>query len=121
MNWRNAVVALAFVGLVLAGQAAVASNAPAEGAAVAPAEGAAVAPADEETPVRLMVKAFAAVLIAGISIVAAAYAVARVGCAAVGAVAEKPELMGRTIPFVALAEGLAVLGFAIAILIMYTM
>ena len=121
MNWRNAVVAMAFVGLVLAGQAAMASNAPAGGAAVAPAEGAAVAPADEGTSIRLMAKAFAAALVASISIVGAAYAVARVGSAAVGAVAEKPELVGRTILFVALAEGLAVLGFAIAILIMYTM
>ncbi len=121
MNWRYAVMALAFVGLVLAGQVVMASSAPAEGAAVAPAEGAAVAPAEEGASVRLMTKAFAAALVAGISITAAAYAVARVGSAAIGAVAEKPELVGRTILFVALAEGLAVLGFAIAILIMYTM
>jgi V/A-type H+-transporting ATPase subunit K len=35
-----------------------------------------------------------------------------------GAAAEKPELLTRSILFVALAEGLAVLGFAIAMMIL---
>jgi V/A-type H+-transporting ATPase subunit K len=43
--------------------------------------------------------------------------VAKVGSAALGAITEKPELMGRTVLFIGLAEGLAVLGFAIAILL----
>ena len=34
-----------------------------------------------------------------------------------GAAAEKPELLTRSILFVALAEGLAVLGFAISIML----
>ena len=47
----------------------------------------------------------------------AAYAVARIGSAAMGAAAEKPELLTRSILFVALAEGLAFLGFAISIIL----
>ena len=47
-------------------------------------------------------------------VLGAGYAVARIGSAAMGAAAEKPELLTRSILFVALAEGLAVLGFAIA-------
>ena len=44
------------------------------------------------------------------------YAVARIGSAALGTLMEKPELFSRCILFLALAEGLAVLGFAIAMI-----
>jgi V/A-type H+-transporting ATPase subunit K len=59
----------------------------------------------------------AAAFAIAMSICGAAYAVARIGSAAMGAAAEKPELMNRSLLFVALAEGLAVLGFVIAIMI----
>ena len=59
----------------------------------------------------------AAAFATAVSILGAGYAVGRVGSAAMGAVAEKPELMARGMLFVALAEGLAVLGFAMAILL----
>ncbi len=52
------------------------------------------------------------------SSVAAAYAVARVGSAAVGALTEKPELFGRMIVLVGLAEGIAIYGLIISILIL---
>jgi len=52
-----------------------------------------------------------------LSVMGAAYAVARIGSAAMGAAAEKPELLTRSILFVALAEGLAVLGFAISMML----
>ena len=48
----------------------------------------------------------------------AAYAVARIGSAAIGAVSEKPELMGRTLVFLGLAEGIAIYGLIIAIMIL---
>lgn len=54
----------------------------------------------------------------GASAVAAGYAVARVGTAAVGALAEKPELMGRVLILVGLAEGIAIYGLIVAILIL---
>ena len=62
--------------------------------------------------------AVSAALAIGMSVVGAAFAVARVGSAAMGAAAEKPELLTRALVFVALAEGLAVLGFVIAIMIL---
>ncbi len=60
----------------------------------------------------------AAAIAASVSAIAAGVAVAYVGAAAVGAVSEKPEVFGRTIIFVALGEGIAVLGLVIAIMIL---
>lgn len=63
-----------------------------------------------------------AVLAAAISTafgcVGAGIAVAYVGAAAVGAVGEKPEVAGRTLIFVGLAEGIAIYGLIIAIMIL---
>lgn len=59
-----------------------------------------------------------AALATGASALGAAYAVARVGSAAVGALAEKPELLGRVLILVGLAEGIAIYGLIIAILIL---
>ena len=50
--------------------------------------------------------------------VGAGIAVAYVGAAAVGAVGEKPEVAGRTLIFVGLAEGIAIYGLIIAIMIL---
>ena len=54
----------------------------------------------------------------GASALGAAYAVGRVGSAAVGALTEKPELLGRVLILVGLAEGIAIYGLIIAILIL---
>jgi V/A-type H+-transporting ATPase subunit K len=51
----------------------------------------------------------------GISCVSAGYAVGKVGAAALGAAAEKPELLGRAIIFVGLAEGIAIYGLIIGL------
>ncbi|WP_005035436.1 ATP synthase subunit C [Holophaga foetida] len=59
-----------------------------------------------------------AALTMAVCVLGAAYAVARIGAAAMGAAAEKPELLTRSLLFVALAEGLAVLGFAISMMIL---
>lgn len=48
----------------------------------------------------------------------AGYAVARVGTAAIGALAEKPELFGRLLILVGLAEGIAIYGLIVSILIL---
>ena len=61
--------------------------------------------------------AAAAALTMAVSVLGAGAAVGRIGSAALGAAAEKPDLLTRSILFVALAEGLAVLGFAIAIML----
>ena len=60
----------------------------------------------------------AAALATGISSLGAAYAVASVGSAAVGALAEKPELLGRLLILVGLAEGIAIYGVIISVLIL---
>lgn len=60
----------------------------------------------------------AAAIAAGLSTLAAGYAVASVGSAAVGALAEKPELLGRMLILVGLAEGIAIYGLIVAVLIL---
>ena len=60
----------------------------------------------------------AAAIAAAASALGAAYAVAHVGSAAVGALAEKPELLGRVLILVGLAEGIAIYGLIVAILIL---
>jgi len=60
----------------------------------------------------------AAAIATAVSSAAAAYAVAAVGSAGVGAMAEKPELTGRVLVLVGLAEGIAIYGVIISILIL---
>ncbi|MDE2148457.1 MAG: H+transporting two-sector ATPase C subunit [Gammaproteobacteria bacterium] len=60
----------------------------------------------------------AAAAATGLSSLAAGYAVAAVGSAGIGALAEKPELMGRILVLVGLAEGIAIYGVIISILIL---
>lgn len=60
----------------------------------------------------------AAALATGLSSLAAGYAVAHVGASAIGAITEKPELLGRMLILVGLAEGIAIYGLIISILIL---
>lgn len=60
----------------------------------------------------------AAALATGLSSLGAGYAVARLGAAAVGALAEKPELFARLLILVGLAEGIAIYGVIVSILIL---
>ena len=57
-------------------------------------------------------------LATGLSVLGAGYAVGVVGSAALGAIAEKPELFGRTLVFIGLAEGLAIYGLIMSILML---
>ncbi|MBC8449901.1 MAG: hypothetical protein H8D78_19375 [Chloroflexi bacterium] len=61
---------------------------------------------------------FAAALAVGMGSLGAAYAVSTTGSAAIGAIAEKPEVFGRAIIFVGLAEGIAIYGLIIAFMIL---
>jgi V/A-type H+-transporting ATPase subunit K len=82
--------------------AALASTARAQtGSATAPASGAYIG---------------AAIAVAGGSI-GAAIAVAYTGAAAIAAMSERPELFGRAMVIVGLAEGIAIYGLVIAILL----
>ena len=60
----------------------------------------------------------ASALAVGLGSLAAGIAVAYVGAAAVGAISEKPELIGKALIFVGLAEGIAIYGLIIAIMIL---
>lgn len=60
----------------------------------------------------------AAALATGMSSLGAGYAVAKLGTAAVGALAERPELFGRLLIFVGLAEGIAIYGVIVSVLIL---
>ncbi|MEM2473853.1 MAG: ATP synthase subunit C [Candidatus Bathyarchaeia archaeon] len=56
----------------------------------------------------------------GLSSIGAGYAVAKTGVAASATITEKPELFGRTIVYVGMAEGIAIYGLLIAFLIWIT-
>lgn len=61
--------------------------------------------------------AIGAGLAIGLAALATGYAQAKIGAAGVGAITEKPELMGRIILLVAIPETLVILGFAVAAMI----
>jgi V/A-type H+-transporting ATPase subunit K len=54
----------------------------------------------------------------GLGAIGAGLAIGNVGAAAMGAIAEKPEIAGQALIFVALAEGLVVFGFITALMIL---
>ena len=60
----------------------------------------------------------AAAISTALAALGAGFAVAKVGTAAIGALAEKPELFGRLLIFVGLAEGIAIYGLIVSILIL---
>jgi V/A-type H+-transporting ATPase subunit K len=63
-------------------------------------------------------KYFAAALAVGVACIAGGIAVARIGAAAMGAMSENPEVSGKALPFVGLAEGICLWGFLVGLLIM---
>ena len=60
----------------------------------------------------------AAALAVGLSTIAGGIAVGLVGAAAMGAIGEKPEISGKALIFLGLAEGIAIYGLIIAIMIL---
>lgn len=60
----------------------------------------------------------AAAIAVGIGSIGAGFAVSSVGSAAMGAMAERPEMAARALIFVGLAEGIAIYGLIIAIMIL---
>ncbi|MTI48776.1 ATP synthase subunit C [Sporosalibacterium faouarense] len=59
----------------------------------------------------------AAALSTGLATIGAGYAVGAVGASALGAVSEDPKILGKTLIFVGLAEGIAIYGLIVSILI----
>jgi V/A-type H+-transporting ATPase subunit K len=60
----------------------------------------------------------AAALSTAVGALGAAYAVGHVGAAALGAIGERPEIAGRALIFVGLAEGIAIYGLIVSIMIL---
>ncbi|QQK07359.1 ATP synthase subunit C [Miniphocaeibacter halophilus] len=60
----------------------------------------------------------AAALSTGLATIGTGYAVGVVGSSALGAVSEEPKLLGKTLIYVGLAEGIAIYGLVISILIL---
>lgn len=85
-----------------------------QGPAFAEAAGAAAA----ATPEAQKWGFIAAALSTAIGALGAGYAVATVGAAGVGALTEKPELFGRVLIMVGLAEGIAIYGLIVSVLIL---
>jgi len=73
------------------------------------------APAAASSP---LVKYIAAALAVGFSTFAGGIAVGQIGAAAMAAMSENPDLSGKAIPFVGLAEGICLWGFIVALLIL---
>ena len=73
--------------------------------------------ANAETKNSSGVGLIAAALAIGLSAIGSGIAVAVVASSAVGAISENPSLLGKTVIFAGLAEGIAIYGLIIAIMI----
>jgi V/A-type H+-transporting ATPase subunit K len=60
----------------------------------------------------------AAAAATGLATLGAGYAVGSVGSSALGAVSENPKILGKTLIFVGLAEGIAIYGLIVSIMIL---
>ena len=63
-------------------------------------------------------KYIAAALAVGMATLGGGIAVGQIGAAAMAAMSENPELSGRALPFVGLAEGICLWGFIVALMIL---
>lgn len=64
-------------------------------------------------------KYFSAALATGIATIATGMAVGSVGSSAIGAISEDQSLLGKTLIFVGMAEGISIYGMIISILILF--
>ena len=60
-----------------------------------------------------------AALAVGLSCIAGGIAVGQIGAAAMAAMSENPELAGKALPYVGLAEGICLWGFIVALMILF--
>jgi V/A-type H+/Na+-transporting ATPase subunit K len=81
--------------------------------AFAQAAAPAAAPAAKDS-----MKYIAAAIAVGLACIAGGIAVGQIGAAAMGAMSENPDLSGKALPYVGLAEGICLWGFLVALFIM---
>jgi len=96
---------LSLLALLSCGAALFAQEAEAAGASAAASAGA--------------VKYLAAAIAVGLACLAGGMAVGKIGAAAMGAMSENPELSGKALPFVGLAEGICLWGMLVGVLILF--
>jgi len=82
------------------------------------AASAAAAPATQQVAAGTELVFMSAAISTGLATIGAGIAVGATGSAAIGAIAERPELFGRSLVYVGLAEGIAIYGLIISILIL---
>jgi V/A-type H+-transporting ATPase subunit K len=120
-------VAITIGMLVVVGASFLVLNAVAQTSAeMSPAVEAGTAPASNEVTIQSEVAAaakakigfIAAAVAVGLGSIGAAIAVGNIGTAAMGTIGEKPEMVGSALIFVGLAEGIAIYGLIIAIMIL---
>lgn len=100
----GAIISTIFGGNVLAETAPAAAEAAASATGMSIGEG---------------LKYFSAALATGIATIATGMAVGSVGSAAIGAISEDQSLLGKTLIFVGMAEGISIYGMIISILILF--
>ncbi len=111
---RRAVIMGGVLSVLVAGLLAVGLN---------QAFGATAEPADKEQSAMTTASAsyysalvIGAAVLGGLGCLGAGYAVGHVGAAALGAASERPEMLIRSLIIIALGEGIAILGLAVAFL-----
>jgi V/A-type H+-transporting ATPase subunit K len=75
----------------------------------------AAAPAAATTPA---IKYIAAAIAVGLATLGGGIAVGQIGAAAMAAMSENPDLSGKALPFVGMAEGICLWGFIVALMIL---
>ncbi len=76
------------------------------------------AQAAQSAPATPPLKYIAAGVAVGLATLGAGIAVGQIGSAAMAAMSENPDLSGKALPFVGLAEGIALWGFIVALMIL---
>ena len=115
-RWRRGVLLLAGIGALLMVGAIVVLVVAATGGTAGAAAGAAGATSAAGTGGNSAALIGAAIAVAG-STIGAGIAVAYTGAAALAAMSERPELFGRAMVVVGLAEGIAIYGLIIGIIL----
>lgn len=104
--------------LVFALGLAGASLAFADGAAPASTEAAASSQAASSAAGGAQWKYIGAAIAVGLACIAGGIAVGQIGAAAMGAMSENPDLAGKALPYVGLAEGICLWGFLVSLFIL---
>ena len=84
----------------------------------APVAFAQAAAAPAAAPAAPVVKYIAAAIAVGLATLGGGIAVGQIGAAAMAAMSENPDLSGKALPFVGLAEGICLWGFIVALMIL---